>query len=146
MQVLQALQLLQIFLKKSQLFFTNFLHPMVTYLLSESPSNGTLSLQFYTINTQGESIPMAQTVNGQNKETPQKQYRPGQSQQERIQRQARRRRRQRIWGASIAAALLIVLSVVGIYWYNHYTVDRAAAQLASTNATATKIASVHPTA
>ena len=36
--------------KKSHLFFTNFLHPLVSYLLSESLSNGTLSLQFYTIN------------------------------------------------------------------------------------------------
>jgi FKBP-type peptidyl-prolyl cis-trans isomerase len=89
---------------------------------------------------------MAQTVNGQNKETPQKQYRPGQRQQERMQRQARRRRRQRIWGASIAAAVLITLSVVGILEYQRYSVDRAAAQLASAKATATKIAIVHATA
>ncbi len=89
---------------------------------------------------------MAQTVNGQNKETPQKQYRPGQRQQERMQRQARRQRRQRIWGASIAASVLIILSVVGILEYQRYTADRAAAQLASTNATATKIASIHATA
>ncbi len=89
---------------------------------------------------------MAQTVNGQNKETPQKQYRPGQRQQERMQRQARRQRRQRIWGASIAASVLIILSVVGIWEYQRYTADRAAAQLASTNATATKIASVHASA
>jgi FKBP-type peptidyl-prolyl cis-trans isomerase len=103
-------------------------------------------LQFYTINTQGESIPMAQTVNGQKKETPQKQYRPGQRQQERMQRQSRRRRRQRIWGASIAATVLIVLSVLGILEYQRYTADRTAAQLASANATATKLASVHATA
>jgi FKBP-type peptidyl-prolyl cis-trans isomerase len=88
---------------------------------------------------------MAQTVKGQ-QEPPQKQYRPGQRQQERIQRQARRKRRQRIWGASIAASVLIILSVVGILEYQRYTADRAAAQLASTNATATKIASVHATA
>ncbi len=89
---------------------------------------------------------MSQTVNGQKKESSQKQYRPGQRQQERMQRQARRRRRQRIWGASIAAAVLITLSVVGILEYQRYTADRAAAQLASANATATKIASVHATA
>ncbi len=88
---------------------------------------------------------MAQTVKGQ-QEPPQKQYRPGQRQQERMQRQARRQRRQRIWGASIAASVLIILSVVGIWEYQRYTADRAAAQLASTNATATKIASVHATA
>src|SRR6266516_726608 len=125
--------------------FTKFLHLLGPTLLSESLSNGTLSLQFYTINTQGESIPMAQTVKGQ-QEPPQKQYRPGQRQQERMQRQARRQRRQRIWGASIAASVLIILSVVGILEYQRYTADRAAAQLASTNATATKIASIHATA
>jgi FKBP-type peptidyl-prolyl cis-trans isomerase len=113
--------------------------------LSESLSNGTLSLQFYAINFQGESICMAQTVKGQ-QEPPQKQYRPGQRQQERMQRQARRKRRQRIWGASIAASVLIILSIVGILEYQRYTADRAAAQLASTNATATKIAKVHASA
>lgn len=89
---------------------------------------------------------MTQTVNGQKKGTPQKQYRPGQRQQERIQRQARRQRRRRIWTASIAAAVLIILSVAGSIEYQRYTSDRAAAQLASANATATKVASVHATA
>lgn len=89
---------------------------------------------------------MAQTVNGRNNETPQKQYRPGQRQQERMQRQSRRRRRQRIWGASIAATVLIVVSVLGILEYQRYSADRAVAQLASANATATKLASVHATA
>jgi FKBP-type peptidyl-prolyl cis-trans isomerase len=83
---------------------------------------------------------MAQTVNGQKKGTPQKQYRPGQRQQERLQRQARRRRRQRLWTASIAAVVLIALSVAGYIEYQRYTSDRAAAQLASANATATKVA------
>ncbi len=91
---------------------------------------------------------MAQTVNGQNKGTPQpqKQFRPGQRQQERMQRQARRRRRQRIWTASIAAGVLIVLSVAGFIEYQHYASDRAAAQLASANANATKVARVNATA
>ncbi len=89
---------------------------------------------------------MTQTVNGQNKGMPQKQYRPGQRQQERMQRQARRRRRQRIWSASIAAVVLIVVSVAGILEYQRYTADRAAAQLASANATATRVTSVHATA
>jgi FKBP-type peptidyl-prolyl cis-trans isomerase FkpA len=88
---------------------------------------------------------MAQSVKGQ-KEPPQKQYRPGQRQQARMQRLARRRRRQKIWGASIAAVMLIILSIFGILEYQHYNADRAAAQLASTKATATKIASVHATA
>jgi FKBP-type peptidyl-prolyl cis-trans isomerase len=89
---------------------------------------------------------MAQTVNGQKKEEPQKQYRPGQRQQERMQRQARRRRRQRIWTASIAAVVLVILSVVGILEYQRFTADRAAAQLASANAAATKVASEQATA
>ena len=88
---------------------------------------------------------MTQTVKGQ-KEPPQKQFRPGQRQQERMQRQARRKRRQRIWGASIAAAVIILVSIVGILEYQRYNAARAAAQLASTNATATKIAGVHATA
>jgi FKBP-type peptidyl-prolyl cis-trans isomerase len=89
---------------------------------------------------------MTQTVNGKKKETSQKQYRPGQRQQERLQRQARRRRRQRIWTASIAAVVLIVLSLAGYLEYQRYTAGQAAARLASANATATKIASVHATA
>jgi FKBP-type peptidyl-prolyl cis-trans isomerase len=89
---------------------------------------------------------MAQTVNGQKNGTPQKQYRPGQRQRERLQRQARRRRRQRLWTASIAAVVLIALSVAGYIEYQRYASDRAAAQLASANATATKVASVHATA
>ena len=88
---------------------------------------------------------MAQTVKGQ-KEPPQKQYRPGQRQQERMQRQARRRRRQRIWGASIAASVIIIVSIVGILEYQRYNADRAAAQLASANASATTIARVHASA
>ncbi len=89
---------------------------------------------------------MAQTVNGQKKGTPQKQYRPGQRQQERLQRQARRRRKQRLWTASIAAVVLIALSVAGYLEYQRYTSDRAAAQLASAHAAATKVARVHATA
>jgi len=88
---------------------------------------------------------MAQTVKGQ-KEPPQKQYRPGQRQQERMQRQARRRRRQRIWGATIAASVIIIVSIVGIWEYQRYNADRAAAQLASANEAATAIARVHASA
>ena len=89
---------------------------------------------------------MTQTANGQKKGTPQKQYRPGQRQQDRLQRQVRRRRRQRLWTASIAAVVLIVLSVAGYIEYQRYTSDREAAQLARANATATKVASVHANA
>src|SRR5258708_30937333 len=98
------------------------------------------------MNLQGEIIPMTQTVKGQNNGTPKKQYRPGQRQQDRLQRQARRRRRQRILTAAIAALALIVLSVAGILEYQRYTSDRAAAQLASSHATATHSARVDTTA
>jgi FKBP-type peptidyl-prolyl cis-trans isomerase FkpA len=46
----------------------------------------------------------------------------------------------------MAASALIILSIIGILEYQRYNADRAAAQLASANATATKIASVHATA
>ena len=98
------------------------------------------------MNLQGEIIFMTQTVKGQNKGTPKKQYRPGQRQQDRLQRQARRRRRQRILTAAIAALALIVLSVAGIIEYQRYTSDRAAAQLASAHATATRVTRVDATA
>jgi len=103
-------------------------------------------MQFLIINMQGEIIPMAQTVNGQNKGTPQKQYRPGQRQQERIQRQARRRRRQRIWTAAIVAVVVIALSVVGYIEYQRYASNQAAARLASAHATATRVARINATA
>jgi FKBP-type peptidyl-prolyl cis-trans isomerase len=88
---------------------------------------------------------MAQTVNGKN-ESPQKQYRPGQRQQERMQRQARRKRRQRMWTAAIAASVIVILAVVGILEYQRYTADKAAAQLASANAAATRVAHEQATA
>ncbi len=55
---------------------------------------------------------MTQTVNGQ-KNTQQKQNRPGQRQQERLMRQARRRRRQQIWISVTVAVVVIAASGPG---------------------------------
>ena len=87
---------------------------------------------------------MPQTVNGQ--DTSEKQpskdnrpfisgrTRPGQRQQERIQRMARRRKRQRIIGASIAAFLVVVAGVALDIFYQNYNAQQATMHA---NATAT---------
>jgi FKBP-type peptidyl-prolyl cis-trans isomerase len=81
---------------------------------------------------------MTQTVNGQNN-TPQKRARPGQRQQERLQRLARRNRRRRIWFSSIAAVVLIAAGIAGVLEYQQYTAQQAAAaaKLKDQHATAT---------
>ncbi len=61
---------------------------------------------------------MTQTVNGRNgTPPPQKQYRPGQRQQERLSREARRRRRRLVITASLVGVVLIVLAGIGIWQY-----------------------------
>jgi len=61
---------------------------------------------------------MTQTVNGRNSTPPpQKQYRPGQRQQERLSREARRRRRRMVITASLIGVVLIVLAGIGIWQY-----------------------------
>jgi|SRR5579884_1722602 len=80
---------------------------------------------------------MTQTVNGQNK-TPQKRTRPGQRQQERLQRQVRRARRRRIWISAITALVLIAAGIAGVVEYQQYTAQQAAA--------ATKLKDQHATA
>ncbi|HLI70295.1 MAG TPA: FKBP-type peptidyl-prolyl cis-trans isomerase [Ktedonobacteraceae bacterium] len=92
---------------------------------------------------------MPQTVNGRNasENAPkpvQKTYRPGQRQQERMQRLARRRKRQRIIWSSIAAVLLIAAGITGAIMFQNYSTQQAA--LASMHATATANASAHATA
>ena len=76
---------------------------------------------------------MAQTANDGNKTT-QKLNRPGQRQQERLQRIARRRRRQQIIVSSIIAVVLIALGIVGLTQYQAYTAHQ---QVLATAATAT---------
>ena len=76
---------------------------------------------------------MAQTANDGNKTT-QKLYRPGQRQQERLQRIARRRKRRQIILSSIVAAVLIALGIVGIVQYQSYTTRQ---QTLAANATGT---------
>lgn len=94
---------------------------------------------------------MPQTVNGENTEngtekTPkpfQRAVRPGQRQQERLQRVARRQKRRRIWGASILAVLIIALAIFGDVELNNY---HAAQAQAASNAQATSIARDNATA
>lgn len=81
---------------------------------------------------------MPQTVRGENTKTPgstSRFNRPGQRQQERLQRLARRRKRQRIISASVAALLIIILGVAGTLFFRSYTAQQAA--IAATHATAT---------
>lgn len=92
---------------------------------------------------------MSQTVNGRNasEDAPkpiQKAYRPGQRQQERMQRLARRRKRQRIIWSSIAAVLLVAAGITGTILFQNYTTQQAT--IASAHATATASAAAHATA
>lgn len=97
---------------------------------------------------------MTQTMNGKKgtpeKKTPantaQRLHRPGQRQQERLQRLARRRRRQRIWTSVIVSLVVIAVSIFSIVEINKYNADKAAAAQASANATATKLNHIHATA
>lgn len=57
------------------------------------------------------------TQTEKNTPQPQKQYRPGQRQQERLMRQARRRRQRMIIAASLLGVVLIILAGVGIWQY-----------------------------
>ena len=73
---------------------------------------------------------MSQTVNGQN--TPenvsrpaQRVYRPGQRQQERTRRLARRRKRNRIIAASVAAFVIIALGITGSVLFENYKSQQA---------------------
>src|SRR5215472_4519552 len=61
---------------------------------------------------------MTQTVNGRKDTTPpQKQYRPGQRQQERLSREARRRQRRMVMSASLIGLVLVLLAGIGIWQY-----------------------------
>jgi len=95
---------------------------------------------------------MTQTVNGQN-QPPHKQGRPGQRQQERFARQARRRRRILIWGSVISALVLIAFGIFGIVKYQQHTDEvnkmkdqQATATASAANATASVVANVTATA
>src|SRR5437870_2910475 len=90
---------------------------MVLLLLPDGASNGNLVPTIMNLSYK-EGIPMTQTVKGQ-KGTPQaqKQYRPGQRQKERLQRQVRRRRQRLLITAGLLGAVLIVLAGVGVWQY-----------------------------
>jgi peptidylprolyl isomerase len=95
---------------------------------------------------------MPQTVNGQdtsekqpmkdNRSSTSSRTRPGQRQQVRIQRLARRRKRQRIIGVSLAAVLLIALGITFSVFYQNYNAQQATLHA---QATGTADAHVHAT-
>jgi FKBP-type peptidyl-prolyl cis-trans isomerase len=91
---------------------------------------------------------MPPTANGQNtseNKPAQRVYRPGQRQQERIQRLTRRRKRRRIITATITAVLLIALGIAGLVWWQNDTAQRIALANAHATATAT-VVDAHTTA
>ena len=83
---------------------------------------------------------MTQTVNGRNKNenSPQKQRKPGQRQQERLMRLQRRRRRQQIWTSAFIAAIIVILASVGIWQYNRVKDQQAASVAATATTTASR--------
>ena len=85
---------------------------------------------------------MTQTVNDQN-DAAQKRSRPGQRQQDRLQRIERRRRRQQIWISTIVSLVLLTLVAVGFFQYQRYTAQQ---QTAATSATATATTKANATA
>lgn len=114
--------------------------------LSEGFGNGILCLQLFQTYLWKERILMAQTAKNQKQDsTTLRSSRPGQRQQERLQRQARRKRRRQIWTASLITLLLIALGGV-IFWqvqqFRQRQADQASATQTATSqkqATATAI-------
>jgi FKBP-type peptidyl-prolyl cis-trans isomerase len=88
---------------------------------------------------------MTQTAKGLNG-TPQKQTRPGQRQQERLMRAERRRKRQRIWTASIVAVILVLAASIGFWQYQRYSAQIAADKSAKATAVALAHANASATA
>jgi len=80
---------------------------------------------------------MTQTTNKGNKST-QKLYRPGQRQQERLQRIARRKRRRTIITSTIIALVLIALGSVSFWQYQVYTDHQHTLSVAATATTTAK--------
>lgn len=88
---------------------------------------------------------MTQTTKGQ-KNTPQKQSKPGQRQQDRLMRQARRQRRQRIWTSILVALVAIAIIGVTIWQYQRITTQINAARAAQATSTAIAAAAASATA
>ncbi|MEO7022033.1 MAG: FKBP-type peptidyl-prolyl cis-trans isomerase [Ktedonobacteraceae bacterium] len=88
---------------------------------------------------------MPQTENGQSiPEATPRPIRPGQRQQERMQRIARRQKRRRVAASSIAAFLVVVVGIAGTLWFQNYNDQRIATINAHATAT-TDTANVHAT-
>ena len=95
---------------------------------------------------------MSQTVKGpgasesENTPRPSRLHRPGQRQQERMQRIARRQKRNRIIASSIAAILVISGGIAGTLWFQNWNDQRIATNNAHATATANAIANATATA
>jgi FKBP-type peptidyl-prolyl isomerase-like protein len=87
---------------------------------------------------------MSQTVNGPNAPEATPRNRPGQRQQERLQRIERRRKRRRLIASSIAAVLVITAGITGTLFFQNYNDQRIATINAHATAT-TNTANVHAT-
>lgn len=87
---------------------------------------------------------MPETVNRQRESRPARVTRPGQRQQERMQRLARRKKRQRIIASSISAFLVIAVGITGTLLFQNYKNQQIAT--ANAHATGTALASAHATA
>ncbi len=79
---------------------------------------------------------MPQTAKKEQQALGQKHSRPGQRQQERLQRQIRRQRRQRIVMSTIAAVLVITLAGFAFWEFQHYSAEVVATNNLHTTATA----------
>lgn len=86
---------------------------------------------------------MAQTMKGQNNTQTPRRGRPGQRQQERLQRIARRRRRQQITVGIVIAVVVVGLAYLAFWQYQRYNADQQVAS--NIHATATARAKITPT-
>lgn len=96
----------------------------------------------------GKKLSEKNSTNGLQKSgttAPQKQNRPGQRQQDRMLRAARRRRRNQIWTSIIVAIVVIIAAIFGVIGYQQYTAQQATAAKKTADAHAAATASVDAT-
>ena len=84
---------------------------------------------------------MTQTVKNENSSSQKR--RPGQRQQERLNRIARRKRRQQIVISTIAALVLITVGIVGFIQFQNYSAQQAANAKLASDKSATGTAAAH---
>lgn len=113
-------------------------------LLPEFAKDDNLNLLSFKQELEEKRFPMTQTVKGQSNMS-QKTPRPGQRQQERLQRLERRKKQQRIWASSIVALALVASGIFGLVWYQQYTTQQATAAQKVKDQHATATAAVEGT-